>query len=143
MFEQLQNAPWYRRRPQNSGYSCVAILLILVSIYPWMMEIVNRNPAVVSILKNLNREQPRYQTPNRAPEIEIVAPPQFIPRPSKPKPSVLKCRCHLDTQAPGQQIVHHRTQFPICSNIDNDDKKWAQGFYFRAAVEIRWHCTEH
>lgn len=143
MFEQLQNARWYRRRPQNSGFFCVAMLLILLGIYPWLVQIVNRKAKVVGTLTDLSRQQQRYNNGKRAPEIEIVPPPQFISRSSKPKQSPMRCRCHIDTQAPGQPIVHHRTQFPICDHIDNDDKEWAPGFYSGEDVRIRWHCGEH
>jgi len=54
---------------------------------------------------------------------------------SAPAPKrALKCRCHIDTQAEGENIDHHSSQFAMCKLITHSDQEWHRGFFDRRGV---------
>jgi hypothetical protein len=143
MFEQLQGPPWYRHRPHNTGFFSVVLGLVLVTTFPWLLRVIPNQARISSKSLELHQKQETHQGNKRLPAVEIVPPPQVVHKVAKAKPSPTKCTCHIDTQAPGQDVVHHNTQFTLCNVVEESDKQWRQGLYFRAEVQIRWHCNLH
>jgi hypothetical protein len=141
MFEQLEGLPWYRTRPNNSGFFAVVLGLVLVTLAPWVLRIIVHKARTTSKAHELPHQQEKHADNKRSSAVEIIAPPQIVNKIAKAKPAPVKCRCHIDTQAPGQDVVHHNTQFTLCNVVEESDQQWRQGFYFRAEVRMRWHCT--
>jgi|SRR5215831_6149810 len=142
MFEQLQELRWYRKRPQRSGFLALTIACAVIFIYAWVQRIVHKRDAISIRNSSLLQEEDRPVGSKRGPDVVIITTPLPFNKIIKSKRSPLKCRCHIDTQAPGQPVVHHDTQFAICQTMQENDKAWNQGSYFRTTVQIRWHCIE-
>jgi hypothetical protein len=143
MFQQLQGPKWYRNRPQNSGLAAVLVAFVLIAVGPRMLKIILSKVRIDEKSYALNLGQETHVGNKRPCAVEIIVAPQFVAKTSKPKRSPAKCRCHIDTEAQAQPIVHHDTRFAICKTIEQSDKAWAQGSYFKTAVWIRWHCVDY
>lgn len=141
MFELLQQLEWPPKRPERSGFLAISIFCITVAI-----GFVARDRVLISSehseSKNAGTSDQAPESHKRAaaPDVEIRRW-QAITNVPAPK-RALKCRCHIDTQAEGQNIDHHPSQFAMCKLVTHGDQEWHRGFFDRRGVLIRWHCTE-
>ena len=141
MFKQLQGTPWYRNRPYNTGLFAVVVGLALIVVAPLGLRIILRKDRASGAHSRLPPQQETPLDKKHSIAVEIIRTPQITHNVTKAKAAPIKCRCHIDTQAPEQEVVHHNTQFTLCNVVEESDKQWHQGLYFRAEVRIRWHCS--
>lgn len=141
MFELVQQPQWPPKRPERSAFLAISIFCITVTI-----GFVARDRVFIdskhSESKNGGTSDQALESRKRAeaPDVEIRRW-QAITNVPAPK-RALKCRCHIDTQAEGQNIDHHSSQFAMCKVVTHSDQEWHRGFFDRRGVLIRWHCTE-
>jgi hypothetical protein len=141
MFELVQQPQWPPKRPERSGFLAISIFCITVTI-----GFVARDRVFInskhSESKNGGTSDQVLESRKRAaaPDVEIRRW-QVITNVPAPK-RALKCRCHIDSQAEGQNIDHHSSQFAMCKLVTHSDQEWHRGYFDRRGVLIRWHCTE-
>ena len=141
MFESVQQRQWPPKRPERSGFLAISIFCLTVTI-----GFVARDHVFISSKhsesKNGGASAQALESHKHLvmPDVEIKRW-QAITNVPAPK-RALKCRCHIDTRAEGQNIDHHSSQFAMCELVTHSDQEWHRGFFDREAVLIRWHCTE-
>lgn len=132
--------PWYRDRPKCSGLLAVILGFLIVAVCLTVLKGIHRKDVLTEARSNPHQEHEQHAGKEHRSAVDVFVAPRVNPNVVKPRHPRAKCRCHIDTQEPRSQIVHHNTQFSICETIEPGDEAWHQGSYFKVNVQIRWHC---
>jgi hypothetical protein len=141
MFDLVQHPQWPPKRPERTGFLVISIFWIAITIGFVVRDHIFINSKHPKSNNSAASDQSaESDKPSGMPDVEIRRwrATTIVPAPKR----ALKCRCHLDTQVPGQTIDHHSTQFAMCKLITHSDQEWHRGFFDRREVLIRWHCAE-